>query len=144
MSERLLQAWRQSEVPVIFRPSEANVLIKLPFSVDNRAWLSRGRQRRADWNPKFKCWELPRSAFNELARRIIDRYAQVILIQPYNPEQKCCHACQNAKGLDCECACMGKNHGQGCTDDPWYKITGAMRDSFEGREYQIQSVGRHG
>lgn len=129
---------------MVFRRADSDLLVKLPFADDNRTFLSKGRAARPAWNLQFKCWELPRSAFNELARRFIDRYGQVYLIQPLNPDQECCASCQNAKGLDCECGCMGKNHGVAMrgTEGAWFDITGGFPADFKGRKYQVQLVER--
>jgi hypothetical protein len=38
-------------------------------------------------------------------------YGQTYVIQRDRPLQKCAPACWNAVGYDCECSCLGENHG---------------------------------
>jgi hypothetical protein len=140
--QQLLAVWRQTKIPVLFRRDGADLLVKLPFDLENQKWLWRGRASKPTWNVQWKCWGLPRSAFNELARRSIERFGEVYLIQPLNPDQECCAACQNAKGLDCECGCLGRNHGLASRGQAWFHIASGEAADYKGRKYQVQKVDR--
>lgn len=105
--------WRNGRVPVIFKPDKSEpILVRIPFTTDNREWLL-GSGRRIQWLNDYKAWELPVSRFSELVRLALARYGSVYLIQAFRRLQKCAPACWKAEGPDCECSCMGENHGTG-------------------------------
>jgi len=85
--------------------------VKLPWNPDNRDWLRGDRQRRPKWDPQRRCWEIPRTWLSPMVDQILERWTQLYLIHPYREMEKCAPACWNATGYDCQCSCMGKNHG---------------------------------
>lgn len=116
--------WKQEIIPVIFKPRQGMgpLHVKLPYREDNRDWLKGGNARRPDWVKQYKCWTTPRTWFNELVRKMLVRHGKVYLIQAYKELEKCAPACWKAQGFDCECSCMGVNHGRGGGED-WYEIS---------------------
>jgi hypothetical protein len=124
--ERLRAIWNQSEIPVVIRKGKGHPLIvRLPFANDNRQWLQDGKRTSPTWIAYKKHWQLPRAWFNGLVERFLKRYSRLYIVQPYREQEKCAPACMNALGYECQCSCMGANHGAGMTSD-WLVISGSF------------------
>lgn len=65
---------------------------------------------------------MPKSWFNDLVNRSMWRFGAVWIIQPFREMEKCAPACLNAIGHECECSCMGQNHGAG-NDGSWWEVS---------------------
>lgn len=125
---RLTLVWNQPNIPVILRRTgRGNKLrARLPFARDNRDWLRNGRRTSPEWFEKPDAyWELPKAWFNDFVDRALKRYGRVYIIQPYREQEVCAPACRAAVGHECECSCMGANHGVG-NDDSWFDISDAF------------------
>jgi hypothetical protein len=122
--EQLKGIWNQTLTPVALRRGGKGERprIRLPFSKDNRHWLQNERKISPDWDAKEKYWEFPRAWFNVFVNRSLKRYGKVYIIQPYREQEKCAPACMNATGHDCQCSCMGENHGLG-NDGSWFEVS---------------------
>lgn len=126
----------QSRIPVAFMDtSPAPLLVRLPFRADNKLWLRNNRLRRPTWLPGYKCWQLPRAWFNDFTERVLRRYGQLYVIQPVHRHEKCAPACWNARGLDCECSCLGQHHGQGYPGGSWFVVSEACAVSYDCQDY---------
>jgi hypothetical protein len=86
-------------------------MIHLPYHADNRIWLRGDHRRKPIWNAEYRCWEVPQSWFEDVVTQCIHRFGSVYVIQPYRVQEKCAPACWNAQGFECECSCLGANHG---------------------------------
>jgi hypothetical protein len=95
--------------------------IRLPFAKNNRDWLRNGKRLSPKWFPKEKYWEAPKSWFNNFVDRALERYGELYVIQPYREKELCASACLNATGHECQCSCMGANHGAG-NDGSWFEV----------------------
>lgn len=123
--------WREAQIPVILRKGNGHPLqVKLPgdpanviWRVTRGQWLQAGRRNKAKWVPRFNCWEVPQAWLNSLVRQILHAFGKLYLIQPYREQEKCAPACFNAKGHDCQCSCMGVNHGQGGPNAGWFVVS---------------------
>jgi hypothetical protein len=105
--------WHNGTVPVIFkRLAKQSLVVRLPYAEDNRVWLQ-GNGRRIQWHRVWKAWEVPRSRFNNCVQLVLARHGRCYVIQEYRPLETCAPACWNAIGADCECSCLGANHGSG-------------------------------
>lgn len=125
MDEQTLKAiWDQSEVPVILRRTGKGQLLRarLPYSDTNRAWLQDGRRITPTWHSSRRFWEFPKAWFNDFVERALRTFGQVYVVQPYREQEKCSSACLNAVGHECQCSCMGRNHGAG-NDGSWFEIS---------------------
>jgi hypothetical protein len=78
--------------------------------------LQQGLKRDPVYQRDQKLWALPANAFNSLVRRLLDRFGRLYVIQPYQQQETCAPACWNAEGHECQCSCMGANHGSGNSD----------------------------
>jgi hypothetical protein len=121
---RLRAALNQNSIPVIIRRGGKGQLlrVRLPFGEGNRQWLQDGRRNSPTWFPTEKYWETPKAWFNDLVERSLTKYKKLYIIQPYREQEKCAPACMNAVGHECQCSCMGANHGAG-NDGSWFEVS---------------------
>lgn len=135
------EIWHQKQIPVIFRRAKGRpLLVKLPPSKENPCdWIRDENQRIPQWNRQFKCWEVPHAWLNRLVRRLLDRYGKVYLIQPLKVLEKCAPACWNATGFECECSCMGQNHGSASGAD-WYVVAETFAFRWQTRELACRLI----
>jgi hypothetical protein len=108
------EIWGQKRMPVVYRPDEkGNLMLRLPYREGNRAFLQGEKRFKPVWNPEKKYWEVPKSWFTELVESVTAAFGSTYVIQPHHDHERCNASCQNAKRLECECPCLGKNHGMG-------------------------------
>lgn len=135
--------WNQTKIPVVWRRDGKgeSIVLKLPFSTSNRLWLKGGRRIDPKWIGHLKQWEIPKAWFNDFIERALDRYGLVYVIQPYNVMEKCAPACLNAIGHECQCSCMGQNHGIG-NDGSWFEIGEAFAFRYDDRHLACRLIKR--
>lgn len=129
----LRRVWKQDTVPVIVRKGKGHKLrVKLPkaredFELLRRAQAflqaTRPKGRQPVWLYQFNGWEVSQDWFSELVDHILNRFGAVYIIQPYREQEKCASACMNARGYECQCSCMGSNHGAGGPDAGWFEVS---------------------
>lgn len=135
--------WRQAKVPVVYRRGGSQpLMIRLPYAPDNRAWLRSDHRRKPEWNNQFRCWETPKSWLEDVARRLLARFARVYVIQPYTAQEKCAPACWNATGIECECSCMGANHGSGAPSGKWHIVSNTFAVQWHDRQLACRLIER--
>lgn len=122
--KQLTIIWNQPRIPVVLRRTGKGerLRVRLPFANDNRSWLQSIGKSSPDWISEAKYWELPKLWFNSFVNAALRRYGKLYVIQPYRPQEKCAPACLNAVGHECECSCMGANHGAG-NNGSWFEVT---------------------
>lgn len=116
--------WNNGSIPVVLRRgcSQA-VRLRIPYAKDNRNWLKSGpRKKEPLWVADKSYWELPASRFNEVVGMILDRFGKAHIIQPYREKEVCSPSCMNAVGFECQCSCMGANHGMG-VHGRWFEVS---------------------
>ncbi|WP_354134437.1 hypothetical protein [Bradyrhizobium sp. S3.9.1] len=59
--------------------------------------------------------------------------SKVYIIQPYREQEICARACQEAQGHECQCSCMGANHGVG-NDGSWFEVSDTFSTRWGERE----------
>lgn len=121
---RIKRVWDQTKIPVVLRrdgPRE-KLRVRLPHAPRNFDWLKAGRHTDPFFSIAHDCWEVPKAWFSDLVDRSLERYGQVYIVQPYREQEKCSPACLNATGHECQCSCMGANHGHG-NDGSWFEVT---------------------
>jgi len=118
------QAWNQKSLPIILRRGGIGerLRMRLPYSPDNRGWLGSIGKTSPEWISNEKFWEIPKSWFNDFVDQALLRYGKLYVVQPYREQEKCAPACMNAVGHECQCSCMGANHGTG-NDGSWFEVT---------------------
>lgn len=123
--------WANPNIPIIIRSGirGEKLTVRLPYRSDNKVWLlnlaSGFRKPDVKWAPAIKAWKLPLSWLNRFVDRGLERYGQLYLVQPYRELEKCAPACRNAVGHDCQCSCMGANHGIG-DGSGWFDVSEAF------------------
>lgn len=116
--------------------------MRLPYSDTNRAWLHAGHRNKPSWNSERRCWELPKAWFESIVKRALDKYAQIYVIQPFNAQEKCAPACWNALGVECECSCMGQNHGAGHPEGKWHVVSETFAVRWDDKQYSCRLLKR--
>lgn len=116
--------WNNRLIPVVIRRGGSRPLfIRIPYASSNRSWLKNGdRKKEPEWIANGKYWELPASRFNELVKMILDRFGSLYIIQPYREREVCARACMEANGFECQCSCMGANHGSAHSSG-WFEVS---------------------
>jgi hypothetical protein len=129
--DELRAIWHQNGLPVILRKGLGHSLkIKLPGRPEDimwrmaaTRWLRSGRHNIPRWDARYRCWDVPQAWLNSLVEQFLHRFGKFYLIQPYREQEKCAPACFNATGHDCQCSCMGANHGMGGPGAGWFTVS---------------------
>ncbi len=122
--DRLKGVWNQKCIPVVVRTGRKGekLRVRIPFVKDNRSWLQNEQRLSPEWNKEKKHWEIPKAWFNAFVDRALARYGAVYVIQPYREQEICASACWNALGHECQCSCMGANHGSKSVGG-WFEVS---------------------
>jgi hypothetical protein len=127
--KRLRRIWNQQKFPVLLRREQGRLRVRVPYDPKDILWLGRtqywlrsGRHNIPEWFPVEHYWEVPANWFNALIQQLLNRFSGVYVIQPFREQEVCASQCWNAKGHECECSCMGANHGQG-KHGQWLEIS---------------------
>ena len=128
--------WNQKTIPVVIRSQARGrkLLVRLPYAPDNRAWLRLGRRDDHKWLPSNKYWVLPKAWFNDFVDKTLAKFGKLYVIQPYREKEVCAPACQNAKGHECQCSCMGAHHGTG-GGGGWFDVSDTFAVRWRGEEF---------
>lgn len=110
----------------IIRPVQGRIEIRgLPknrdSAVSNRQWFKDSLQKhiRPVWvlhasdEADYGHWEIARSHLQQMVEAIVRREGEVLLELHYRTNEKCDTRCQNARGFECVCSCLGRAHGGG-------------------------------
>lgn len=140
-SSNLRAIWHQGHTPVVFRRQRpSGLLVKVPYAVGNKEWLRDDQRNKPAWIPKHDAWEVPQSWFERVVRLCLRRYGSCYVVQLHRERQVCAPACWNAEGLDCECSCMGANHGSGHPGGRWYEVGETLAVSWGVQKYAVRLV----
>lgn len=133
--ERIRNIWRQTAIPVIYRKGRGHpLLVRIPYQEGNRAWLKHGKRHEPTWDSAKKHWEVPKAWFNDLVKASLEKWGKVYIIQPYREQEKCAPACWNALGHECQCSCMGANHGSQSAGSGWYIVSDTFATRWNASE----------
>lgn len=140
----LRRIWNQGSVPVVWRGGSVRPLVvRLPYALGNREWLAESGNRRPEWLAEDKMWSIPKSWFEYLLQRAIGRYGAVYVIQPFWKTETCAPACWNALRAECECSCMGANHGSGNPEGRWHIVSETLAVRLGTREFSCRLLRPH-
>lgn len=115
--------WSRTRLPAVFqRQRPAKLLVRLPYAANNKVWLRAGQRNKPSWDKMHGAWEVPQSWFERTIRLSFDRYQACYVIQLYREKEVCAASCWKAVGADCECSCMGAQHGSGQPSGRWYEV----------------------
>lgn len=114
--------WRNPTIPIVFRQSDM-VRVRLPYGHHREVIRRLQRRKKFVWDAQYKCWNLPKTRFNEVVTHLLHHFLNVWVIQPYSEKEICAPACWKARGHLCECSCLGTHHGQGHPDGNWFVVS---------------------
>lgn len=120
--------WQNPNIPIVVRTGirGRKLTARLPYRGDNRKWLyglaTSSRKPEISWAQREGAWKLPVNWLNRFVESALERYGRLYIVQPYRVMEKCAPACRNARGHDCQCSCMGANHGIG-DGDGWFDVS---------------------
>jgi hypothetical protein len=141
--QRLDRVWNQNAAPVILRRGPGNPLrMRLPYRSLNRAWLQGDGRRNPAWKQQGKFWELPQAWFDRLVDQCLSDFGKVYVIQPHRAQEKCAPACWDAAGHECQCSCLGANHGVGSPSGRWKIVSEAFAARWGQREVACRLIER--
>ncbi len=148
---KLEQIWKQNEIPVVFRDGKPTqrLLIRLPFKqpdmlkaeyFEQLNWVRAEHRIYPERITQYNCWKIPMTWFEDIIKRSMYKYGSVYVIQPYRIQQKCAPACWNAIGVECECSCMGENHGAGNPAGKWHVVSETLAVSWGNKQYSCRLI----
>ncbi|WDQ98435.1 hypothetical protein PSC71_14585 [Devosia sp. J2-20] len=123
------EVWRQGKIPVVLRrtgPGE-RLRLRIPLALSpGYSWLEKLGRHHPMWSgaPTYY-WEVPKSWFDDFVDAALRSFGKVYIIQPYREHEVCAYNCRHAKGHECQCSCMGANHGSE-HDEGWFDVTEAF------------------
>ena len=135
------EIWGQKHTPVIYRPDEkGSLMLRLPYRDGNKAFLKGHKRFSPVWDPDKKFWSVPKAWFTELIETVVPVFGGAYVIQPHHAHEKCNASCQHAQRLECECSCLGRNHGRGggASHRDVMGIEDAVVVPWKGRDLTIQ------
>lgn len=131
-------------MPVVMRAGDIRPLVvRLPYARGNGDWLAVSGNRKPEWLAEDKMWSIPKSWFEDVLRRALKRYGAVYVIQPFRKSELCAPACWNARGAECECSCMGRNHGSRSPGGQWHVVSETLAVRVGTKEYACRLLKPH-
>ena len=115
--EQIRRQWEAAQIAIVVRAGlmGKKLIVRLPFRDDNAQWirsLATGTRRpEVSWDSTYGAWKLPASWLNRFVEGALNRYGRLYVVQPFREMEKCAPACRDANGHECQCSCMGANHG---------------------------------
>jgi hypothetical protein len=144
----ILEIWGNLKIPVVFKKnSKDDVLVRIEYKHQTKfefAILNDGRthitgnQKFPTWDNQYRCWRTAKTKSQHTVEILLKKFGEVYYIHGYKNQVKCAPACWNAKGTDCQCSCMGANHGQGVPGGNWFVVNDTLAVQYEEREYSCR------
>ncbi|MFE1321578.1 hypothetical protein [Kitasatospora phosalacinea] len=96
----------------------------MPYAEDNRAFIHRtlGDLVRPERNQAEKCWEIARTHMRAMVEGLAERYGSVEVTIDFRTTSKCDTRCRDAGHDDCDCQCLGENHGGAAYWRGWIEV----------------------
>jgi len=90
----------------------------------NRAWLleTLGPRIRPAWNKPDRRWEIARPHLRVLVTELAERFGEVDVYLEFSVTERRDSRCRDAQGDDCECSCLGENHGGAAYWKHWIPV----------------------
>jgi hypothetical protein len=128
--------WKQTTTPVVYRSGKGEpLLVRLPYRNGNYEWLRNEKRHKPKLRgDKHKYWEIPKAWFNDVVDRSLDRWESLYIIQPHRQQEKCAPACWNATGHECQCSCLGENHGSQNPEGRWFVVSDTFATRWHNKE----------
>lgn len=137
--KQIVRVWRPT-------PSEAGrVVIWLPYARGTRGWLRSvcGTGTRPEFDRARKAWTVARPHFRRIVQAVADRYGSVDVYVDHTVRHACGAMCRNAEGDDCQCSCLGDNHGNGRWHEGWQPVGDewVVRNERVRRRFRVGAAG---
>lgn len=108
-------------IPTVYRPAgSGRITVRMPYALGNRAWIHHnlGSGIHPVWNTTDKRWELARNHLRATVEALVERFGIVdVVIDSYAVTR-----CRDAVGDDCDCQCVGENHGGAAYWKHWHAV----------------------
>lgn len=141
------KAWNQKERPVILRCRKSNgrnqkLRIRLPERGEHFTLLKGSNKfnHKPVYIASGKFWEVSYQRLNELVEVLAKFYGEVILMQPVKEKQVCARKCMEANGFECECSCLGANHGSENMNSSWYEVNDTYAVRYESDQVSLKVI----
>lgn len=112
-------------IPTVYRPaSTGRLVVWMPFDRRNRSWLHEqlGDYIRPDWNKRTGHWEIARPHMRAVVEALVNKFGTVKVTIDTRAVSKCDTRCRDAEGDDCDCQCLGENHGGADYWQSWFEV----------------------
>lgn len=139
----ILSLWHSKSVPMVIRTDKKGeqLMVHLPYAVDNRSWINGLGKSKATYVKSVQGWQIPKSWLNQFVDGALERFGSVHVVQPHNEREVCAPACRNAVGHDCQCSCLGANHGTG-DGSGWFDVSDTLAFRWSGSELAVRKLSR--
>lgn len=109
---------------MVWRPRHGQVRVKLPYADGNRHWLRQtcGARTQVKFDRDGKHWLVARGHFRTVIEALAARFGEVEVFVDQTVSTKCGPSCQGAVGDECNCQCLGANHG-GQVSAGWVRVS---------------------
>lgn len=106
-------------------PGGHRLAVVMPFARGTRYWLREvcGPGTRPEWDRGRGAWLVARPHFRKVVEALARRYGSCEVLVDHNVASMCGAWCRDAEGDECDCACMGENHGGQFWHRAWTKIS---------------------
>jgi hypothetical protein len=116
-----------SQRPRVHRKvGETRLWVWMPYSTTNRQWLkdTLGARIKLEWvkRPGESHWEIARNHLRAVVEALADRFGSVDVYLEYKLTERCDTRCRDARSDDCECSCLGANHGGAAYMREWRRV----------------------
>lgn len=109
----------------VYRPvGTGRIRVRMPYQVGNRAFIHRtlGSMVRPDWNRLENQWEIARQHMRDVVEALAERFGVVEVTIDFRSTSRCDIRCRDAEGDDCDCQCLGENHGGAAYWRSWQHV----------------------
>jgi hypothetical protein len=104
----------------IWRPLKGRLELWTPYRPANRQWLKDTLGARPTWSGGR--WLVARRHLHLLAQAAADRFGECEVWTDHLTTERCHVKCQQAKGAECVCSCLGRYHGGGTMLAGWVEF----------------------
>lgn len=97
----------------------------MPNARGNREWLRDvcGPGTRPDWDKPTRTWRVARPHFRKVISALVARHGVIAVCVDIVVTRACGSWCRDARGDECDCSCLGENHGSGTWTAGWVPVS---------------------
>ena len=150
LAQDMRQLWKDVRYPILYRPGDSKpLMLRLAkptkikpqiHSVEEYQFLFRPNHHHPKWDMMKRHWELPNAWLDHAIEKVVKDRGVLYLVQRIKSHQTCSRQCQEAKGFDCECSCMGVRHGENNIDSGWFEISDYFAVKSEGEKLSCRLI----